>query len=93
MHVISLIICFLYLFSRIDSKQFSWPIFLLCLIYSSFFVTLNNVNTNDIILFIYTINNKINTQEPEIKNNNENTGRNYLNQDDSQHNRGQLEIR
>jgi len=48
MYVISLIICIVYLFKRIDAKQFSWPIFILCLIYSSFFVTLNAISVFDI---------------------------------------------
>ena len=48
MYVISLIICIVYLFKRIDAKQFSWPMFILCLIYSSFFVTLNAISVFDI---------------------------------------------
>jgi len=40
-YVVSLILCFLYLFFRIDVKQFSISIFLLCLIFSSLFVMLN----------------------------------------------------
>ena len=52
-------------------------------------VNINDNNTNDNNIIVYTINNNINTQEPEIKNNNENTGRDHLNQAHSQNNREQ----
>lgn len=48
-YVISLIICIIYLFLRIDVKQFSLPIFVLCLIYSSFFVMLNAITLFDLV--------------------------------------------
>jgi len=46
-YVVSLIICIVYLFLRIDVKQFSLPIFILCLIYSSLFVMLNVISMFD----------------------------------------------
>ena len=48
-YVVSLIICIVYLFLRTDPKQFSWPIFVLCLLYSSFFVTLNVMAMFDLL--------------------------------------------
>ena len=47
-YVISLILCIIYLFLRVDVKQFSLPIFVLCLIYSSFFVMLNVMSLFDL---------------------------------------------
>ena len=55
-------------------------------------VNINYNNTNYHNIIIYTINNNINTQEPEIKSNNENISRDHLNQAHSQNNREQLEI-
>ena len=40
-YLFSLVICIIYLLRLIDVKPFSFPIFLLCLIYSSLFVMLN----------------------------------------------------
>ena len=48
-YVVSLIICMIYLFLRIDIKQFSFPIFVLCLIYSSLFVMLNVISMFDLM--------------------------------------------
>jgi len=48
-YVVSLIVCIAYLFLRIDVKQFSLPIFILCLIYSSLFVMLNVMSMFDLI--------------------------------------------
>ena len=48
-YVISLIICIIFLFLRTDVKQFSLPIFILCLIYSSFFVLLNVIAMFDLL--------------------------------------------
>ena len=47
-YVVSLILCSIYLFWRVDVKQFSFPIFALCLIYSSFFVMLNEMALFDL---------------------------------------------
>ena len=47
-YVVSLIICIVYIFCRTDIKQFSLPIFVLCLIYSSFFVMLNVITMFDL---------------------------------------------
>ena len=48
-YVVSLILCIVYLFLRTDVKQFSLPIFVLCLIYSSFFVMLNVIAMFDLM--------------------------------------------
>ena len=48
-YVISLIICIVFLFLRIDVKQFSLPLFVLCLIFSSFFVMLNVMAMFDLL--------------------------------------------
>ena len=48
-YVFSLVICIIYLLRRIDVKQFSFPIFLLCLIYSSLFVMLNAMSMYDLL--------------------------------------------
>ena len=48
-YVVSLIICIIYLYLRIDVKQFSFPIFVLCLIYSSLFVMLNVISMFDLM--------------------------------------------
>ena len=48
-YVISLIICIVFLFLRIDVKQFSLPLFVLCLIFSSFFVMLNVISMLDLL--------------------------------------------
>ena len=48
-YVVSLIICIIYLLLRIDVKQFSFPIFILCLIYSSLFVMLNVMSMYDLL--------------------------------------------
>ena len=48
-YVISLILCIIYLFLRVDVKQFSLPIFILCLIYSSLFVMLNEMTLLDLV--------------------------------------------
>ena len=48
-YIVSLILCIVYLFLRTDYKQFSLPIFILCLIYSSFFVMLNVMAMFDLI--------------------------------------------
>ena len=47
-YVVSLIICIIYLFRRIDVKQFSISIYLLCLIYSSLFVMLKVMTMLDL---------------------------------------------
>ena len=49
MYAVSLILCFIYLLFRIDIKQFSLPIFILCLIYSSLFVMLNVMSMFDLM--------------------------------------------
>ena len=43
-YIVTLILCILYLCCRIDTKQLSFPLFVLCLIYSSFFVMLNVIS-------------------------------------------------
>lgn len=48
-YVVSLVICIIYLFLRIDVKQFSLPIFILCLINSSLFVMLNVMSMFDLM--------------------------------------------
>ena len=48
-YLVSLILCIVYLFLRTDVKQFSLPIFILCLIYSSFFVMLNVIAMFDLL--------------------------------------------
>ena len=53
-YVVSLILCIIYLFLRVDVKQFSLPIFVLCLIYSSFFVMLNVMTLFD-LMFIHEV--------------------------------------
>ena len=47
-YAVSLIICVIYLFFRIDVKQFSFLIFALCSLYSSFFVMLNEMALFDL---------------------------------------------
>ena len=47
-YTVSLILCILYMRHRIDYKQFSLPLFVLCLIYSSFFVMLNVISMLDL---------------------------------------------
>ena len=49
LYVISLILCIIYLCIRTDFKQFSLPIFLLCLVYSSLFVMLNVMAMFDLV--------------------------------------------
>ena len=48
-YAVSLILCIVFLFLRTDVKQFSVPIFILCLIYSSFFVMLNVMTLFDLM--------------------------------------------
>ena len=48
-YVVNLILCIVYLLLQIDVKQFSFPIFLLCLIYSSLFVMLNVMSISDLM--------------------------------------------
>ena len=48
-YVVSLIICIIYLFFRTDVKQFSFGIFVLCLLYSSLFVMLNVISMFDLL--------------------------------------------
>ena len=48
-YIVTLILCILYLCCRIDTKQFSFPLFVLCLIYSSFFVMLNVISMFDLL--------------------------------------------
>jgi len=48
-YLVSFILCIIYLFLRIDVKQFSLPIFILCLIYSSLFVMLNVISMFDLM--------------------------------------------
>ena len=47
-YIVSLILCIIYMRHRIDYKQFSLPLFVLCLIYSSFFVMLNVISMIDL---------------------------------------------
>jgi len=48
-YVVSLILCAIYLFLRVDNKQFSYLLFALCLVYSSFFVMLNVMTMFDLM--------------------------------------------
>ena len=47
-YAVSLIICIIYLVYRVDVKQFSFLIFVICLIYSSFFIMLNEMAMLDL---------------------------------------------
>ena len=47
-YIVSLILCIIYMCFRIDAKQFSFSLFVLCLIYSSFFVMLNVISMLDL---------------------------------------------
>ena len=48
-YIVSLILCIIYMCFRIDAKQFSFSLFVLCLIYSSFFVMLNVISLFDLL--------------------------------------------
>ena len=48
-YIVSLILCIVFLLLRTDVKQFSLPIFVLCLVYSSFLVMLNVMAMFDLV--------------------------------------------